>query len=122
KPLFEDKIGHVNTLDLNLSPDGKRTLVASDGSIYLREADGAVKWRLRTRRDSTPVLDEKFGGAPPFPHENYAIDPQGRYVILASNGAITAYDLSLNVLWKFDEFDQYETTREILFGRKAYLV
>lgn len=118
---FEDKIGHVNTLDLKLSTDGKRLLVFSDGSAYLRE-DGKLKWRLRARPDSTPVLGERYGQITPLPHENLVLDPSGRYVIRATDGTLTVFDLSLKPLWKFDEFDQYETTREMLYGRKAYLV
>ncbi|HWE04834.1 MAG TPA: hypothetical protein VG326_20680 [Tepidisphaeraceae bacterium] len=115
---YEDKIGHVNTLDMKLSQDGKRMLVASDRSAYLRDADGAVKWRLRSRGGRDPVI----GSPQTFHHDNLILDPAGRYVATTADGTISVYDLALKPLWKFDEFDQYETSKEILFGRKANLL
>ena len=122
--VFEDKMGHVNTLDLKLSADGKRTLAFSDGSVYCREGGG--RWQDEMAACGgiaiPPRLSGKrYGQIAPLPHENLVLDPAGRYAIYATDGTLTVFDQSLALLWKFDEFDQYETSKEILFGRKAYL-
>ena len=100
KLLVEDQVGHVNALGITLLPNG-RMAVNGDGTTYLREADGRLLWKLRG-----PV----------------AVDPQGRYAVHASKGYFDVYDISLNRLWGFDEWDEYETTKEILFGRKATFI
>ena len=76
------------------------------------------KWRLRSRGGGDPVT----GSPETFHHDNLILDPAGRYVATTADGTITVYDLTLKALWKFDEFDQYETSKEILFGRKANLL
>jgi len=104
KPLFEDKIGHINTLELRMLSGTERTLVSSDGTLYLREADGKLRWRLPYQRSS----DER----------DY-VDPSGRYIVTSSNSGLIVCDLELNPLWKFDEWEKYETTSEVLQARKA---
>ena len=54
----DDKIGHVNTLDIKVLPDAKRLLVSSDGITYLRDAAGQVKWRLRAHNPHWTLTED----------------------------------------------------------------
>ncbi len=99
KVLLEDQVGHIHAAGVTFVGDGDRIAVNADRATYLREADGTLRWRLR--------------------HGKVQVDPAGRYVVHQKGGFFTVYDLNLKRLWGFDEWDQYETTREILFGRKA---
>ncbi|HEY8666940.1 MAG TPA: hypothetical protein VIL86_09755, partial [Tepidisphaeraceae bacterium] len=106
----EDKIGHVHTLGLQFLPggaDGKRLAVTSDNITYLRNEDGSIPWRMRGGGGRTDTVH---------------VDPQGRYIVVPENGTMCVYGLDLKPLWKVDDFEKYETTREILFGRKAEFI
>ncbi len=107
KAIFEDKIGHINTLGMQIFPDGQRMAVSSDGFLYMREANGDLKWRINFQRG----YDVKDW-----------IDPGGRYVVLSAGNAMQVCDLDLKPLWKFDEWDKCENTQEILFGRAAHFL
>ena len=98
--LADQKVGHINTQDLTLY-NAQLFAVSSDGRNYLRQADGTVSWQIRGR---------------------VMFDPQGRYLVANDKGTLQVYNLALKSLWSFDEWTQFETTKEILFGRKAQLV
>jgi hypothetical protein len=104
KPVFEDKIGHINTLGLQLLSDGQRAMVSSDGTLYLREADGTLRWRLPFERG--------------WNEHDYA-DPEGRYIVTSNDGRLSIFDFALKPLWSLDEWNKYETNSEILQSRKA---
>ena len=107
KQLFEDKIGHVNTLGIVLPKDSQDTLVSSDGTSYLRAPDGKLLWRLKGILHADPEL-------------RYLVLPVGR----TENGpaGFAVYDRSFKLLWKFDDWDSYQTTQEILFARQARFI
>lgn len=104
KILTEDKVGHVHAHGLEFLPDGVMAVV-SDDRTWLREADGKLRWQIHAR----------YG-------EKVHVDSQGRYVIHASKDYFNVYDLSLKKLWEFDEWNEYSTTRELLFGRRSTLI
>lgn len=104
KPVFEDKIGHINTLGISLLSENGRTTISSDGTLYLREVDGKLRWRLPFGRER---------------NQHDYVDPQGRYVVTSENSGLAVYDLALKPLWRFDEWDKYETTSEVLQARKT---
>jgi len=104
KPLFEDKIGHINTLGVELLADGQRTTVSSDGTLYLRDGDGKVRWRLPFERGW---------------NERDYVDREGRFVVTSTDGRLSVFDFDLKPLWSMDEWDKYETSGEILQARKA---
>ena len=104
KPLLEDKIGHVHARGITILSGGVMAVV-SDDRTWLREADGKLRWQIHAR----------YG-------EKVHVDDRGRYVIHASRDYFKVYDLSLEKLWEFDEWKEYSTTRELLFGRRASLI
>ncbi len=104
KPLLEEKIGHINTLGLEQFPDNQHLAVLSDGTLYLREPDGSLRWRLNFGRNRDM--------------QDY-VDPQGRYLVLNEGTAMRVLDMELKTLWQFDEWEKCENTFEILFGRAA---
>ncbi|MDA1140906.1 MAG: hypothetical protein O3B01_20260 [Planctomycetota bacterium] len=100
EPLFEDKVGHVNTGGIQFV-DGDELLIQSDGRMYRRGPDGKLHWQIRGRT---------------------AYDPRGRYVIHYGGRWIQVLSPSLEQLWRFDEWDQFHDADEILFGRKPELL
>ena len=106
KPLYEDKVGHVNTMGIVLPKNSQQTLVSSDGTSYLREADGKLAWRLRDVQYADPSL-------------RYLVLPVG---LPDSAAGFAVYDTSFKLLWKFDDWDTYQTTQEILFARRAKFI
>ncbi len=102
--VFEDAVGHIFASALSFV-EGGRLAVTTENTTYLRAPDGTLSWRLGSRS--------------PWRGSGATLDPGGRYVVYDRDGAFTVYDLNLAALWGFDEWGRYETTREILFGRKA---
>ncbi len=95
---YEDKIGHVNTTGITLLPQAKACVVNADRWTYLRDAEGKLKWRA---------------------HDLLHADHRGRYLIARLGHGLAVYDFQLKPLWAFDDWAQYETSKDILFARQT---
>ncbi len=105
KAVSEAQVGHIHASRLDFVRGGENLAVMAEGMSYLCGADGRPRWRLGTRSTWTG--------------SGVTVDPAGRYLVFDENGRFTVFDLALQAKWGFDEWDKCETTRELLFGRKA---
>ncbi|GMV81048.1 MAG: hypothetical protein AMXMBFR7_22320 [Planctomycetota bacterium] len=101
----EEKIGHCNIEGVWRVGNAGRILVLAEAWMYCREPDGSIAWRL-------PI-------PPQWRKSRCFVDPQGRYVAVPRGNGLVIHDFALKELWRFDEWDSYQSTREILFGRSA---